>query len=186
MAPSVLLSCDGVSKAYGTRVLFEELTLGLFAGDRAGLVGPNGSGKSTLLKILAGLEPPDQGARSVRTGVRIGYVEQDPSFPPGVTVEDEIGAALAGVDEAERPGRVALVLGLAGLPERAVAVDALSAGLRKRLAIARALAAGPDVVLMDEPTNHLDLEGILWLERLLQVEARAFLVVSHDRYFLEH
>jgi len=186
MPPSVLLSCDGVSKAYGTRVLFEGLALGLFAGDRAGLVGPNGSGKSTLLRILAGLEPPDRGARSVRSGVRIGYVAQDPTFPPGMTVEEEIASALADVDESERPGRVALMLGLAGLPDGAAAVDALSAGLRKRLAIVRALAAAPDVVLMDEPTNHLDVEGILWLERVLEAEARAFLVVSHDRYFLEH
>src|SRR5262245_39643209 len=151
MAPSVLLSCDGVSKAYGTRVLFEGLTIGLFAGDRAGLVGPNGSGKSTLLKILAGLDTPDRGARSLRSGTRIGYVAQDPAFPAGVTVEDEIAGALGGVDEAERPGRVALMLGLAGLPDGAAPVHALSAGLRKRLAIARALAAEPDVVLMDEP-----------------------------------
>ncbi len=186
MPPSVLLSCDGVSKAYGTRVLFEGLTLGLFAGDRAGLVGPNGSGKSTLLKILAGLDTPDRGARSLRTGTRIGYVAQDPAFPAGVTVEDEITGALGEVDETERPGRIALVLGLAGLPDGAASVDALSAGLRKRLAIARALAAEPDVLLMDEPTNHLDVEGILWLERLLAEQARAFLVVSHDRYFLEH
>jgi len=186
MPPSVLLSCDGVSKAYGTRVLFEGLTLGLFAGDRAGLVGPNGSGKSTLLKILAGLDTADRGARALRSGTRIGYVAQDPTFPAGVTVEDEIAGALGEVDEAERPGRIALMLGLAGLPDGAVSVDALSAGLRKRLAIARALAAEPDVLLMDEPTNHLDVEGILWLERLLDEQARAFLVVSHDRYFLEH
>jgi len=186
MPPPVLLSCEGVSKAYGTRVLFEALGVALFDGDRAGLVGPNGSGKSTLVKILAGLEPPDRGSRSVRSGVRIGYVPQDPAFSPGVTIDAEIADALAGIDEAERPGRIARTLGRAGLPGGATPVHTLSAGLQKRLTIARALAPAPDVLLMDEPTNHLDVEGILWLERLLDEEARAFLVVSHDRYFLEH
>jgi len=105
MTRSLLLSCEAVSKAYGTRSLFEELSFGLFEGDQAGLVGPNGSGKSTLLKILAGLEPPDHGTRSVRGGVRVGYVPQDPVLPPGVTVEDVIALALTGVDEAS--GRAA-------------------------------------------------------------------------------
>src|SRR5215470_10959212 len=186
MARSLLLSCEAVAKAYGTRSLFEELTFGLFEGDQVGLVGANGSGKSTLLRILAGLETPDQGTRSVRGGTRIGYVPQDPPVESGVTVEAVIAAALAHVDETERPGRIALALGRGGFADGQADVDALSGGWRKRLAIARALAAEPDVLLMDEPTNHLDVEGILWLEALLAERARAVLVVSHDRYFLEH
>jgi ATP-binding cassette subfamily F protein uup len=186
MSRSLLLSCDAIAKAYGTRELFSGLSLGFFEGDHAGLVGPNGSGKSTLLRILAGLEPPDRGTRSLRGGVRVGYVAQDPVFPAGAPVEDVVAAALAGVDEAERPGRVALALGRAGLADGRADVDTLSGGWRKRLAIARELAAGPDILLMDEPTNHLDVDGILWLEDLLVDQARAFLVVSHDRYFLEH
>src|SRR5439155_1314723 len=90
------------------------------------------------------------------------------------------------VDEGERPGHVALALGRAGFADARAAVDALSGGWKKRLAIARALAAAPDVLLMDEPTNHLDVEGILWLESILAERVRAVLVVSHDRYFLEH
>ena len=90
------------------------------------------------------------------------------------------------MDEGERPGRVALALGRAGFADARAAVDALSGGWKKRLAIARALAATPDVLLMDEPTNHLDVEGILWLESILAERVRAVLVVSHDRYFLEH
>jgi len=186
MTRSLLLSCEAVTKAYGTRVLFEELTLGLFEGDQVGLVGPNGSGKSTLLKILAGLESPDRGSRSVRSGIRIGYVPQDPALPPDVSIEGVIAAALAGVDEGDRPGRIALALGRGGFADGHVSVDTLSGGWRKRLAIARALAAEPDVLLMDEPTNHLDVEGILWLEGVLAERARAVLIVSHDRYFLEH
>jgi ATP-binding cassette subfamily F protein uup len=183
---SLLLSCEAVGKAYGTRSLFEELSFGLFEGDQVGLVGPNGAGKSTLLKILAGLESPDRGRRSLRGGVRVGYVPQDPAFPPGGTVEDVVASALSAVDEADRPGRIAHALGRAGFADGRPEVAALSGGWQKRLAIARELAAEPDVLLMDEPTNHLDVDGILWLEALLAERARACLVVSHDRYFLEH
>jgi ATP-binding cassette subfamily F protein uup len=186
MARSLLLSCEGISKAYGTRSLFDDLSFGLFEGDQAGLVGPNGSGKSTLLTILAGITTPDRGFRSLRGGVRVGYVPQDPVFPAGRTVDDVVLAALAGVDEEDRPGRLAQALGRAGLTDRRAGVDTLSGGWKKRLAIARELAAAPDILLMDEPTNHLDVEGILWLEDVLTERARAVLVVSHDRYFLEH
>jgi ATP-binding cassette subfamily F protein uup len=186
MARPLLLSCETVSKAYGTRSLFDDLSFGLFEGDQAGLVGPNGSGKSTLLKILAGLETPDRGSRSLRGGIRIGYVPQDPVFAGGLTVADVVTAALGGVPDDDRPGRLAQALGRAGFADGAAAVGTLSGGWKKRLAIARELAAGPDILLMDEPTNHLDLDGILWLEGVLAERARACLVVSHDRYFLEH
>jgi ATP-binding cassette subfamily F protein uup len=186
MARSLLLGCDAVSKAYGTRILFEELSFGLFEGDQVGLVGPNGSGKSTLLKILAGLESPDRGTCSVRGSIRVGYVPQDPVLQPGVTVEDIVASGFTGVDEGERPGRIALALGRGGFADGRATVDTLSGGWKKRLAIARMLAAEPDVLLMDEPTNHLDVEGILWLESVLTQRARAVLLVSHDRYFLEH
>ncbi len=186
MTRALLLSCEAVSKAYGTRSLFDELSLGLFEGDQVGLVGPNGAGKSTLLKILAGIETPDRGRSSLRSGVRVGYVPQDPVFPVRGTVEDVVAVALASVDDADRPGRIAQTLGRAGFADGRAEVATLSGGWQKRLAIARELAAEPDILLMDEPTNHLDIEGILWLEALLAERARACLVVSHDRYFLEH
>ena len=186
MARSLLLSCEAVGKAFGARSLFDGLSFGLFEGDQAGLVGPNGSGKSTLLRILAGLETPDQGSRALRSGVRVGYVPQDPVFPAGRTVADILLAALADVDDEDRPGRLAQALGRGGFADGAAEVEALSGGWRKRLAIARELAGLPDVLLLDEPTNHLDLDGILWLEGVLAERARACLVVSHDRYFLEH
>src|SRR5437867_10269803 len=186
MTGPLLLSCEAISKAYGTRSLFDNLSFGLLEGDQAGLVGPNGAGKSTLLRILSGDETPDRGTRSLRGGVRVGYVPQDPVFPAGRTVDEVVMAALTGVDEEDRPGRLAQALGRAGFTAGRAAVDTLSGGWKKRLAIARELAAAPDVLLMDEPTNHLDVEGILWLEGVLTDRARAFLVVSHDRYFLEH
>lgn len=183
-----LLSCEGISKAYGVHPLFEGLSFGLAEGDRVGLVGPNGSGKTTLLKVLAGLEPPDAGTRSQRRFTRLGYVPQDPTFPGDRTVEAVLTEALPAAerDGFETVGRVAAMLGRAGFTDSRRTVGVLSAGWRKRLAIARELVVAPDVLLMDEPTNHLDVEGILWLEALLRTEVPAVLVVSHDRYFLEH
>src|SRR6267143_2271422 len=110
MPRPLLLSCEAVSKAFGTRSLFDGLTLGSFEGDQAGLVGPNGSGKSTLLKILAGDIVPDRGSRSLRGGLRVGYVPQDPVFPAGRTVDEVVIASLTGVDEEDRPGRLAHAL----------------------------------------------------------------------------
>ncbi len=182
--PAPLLSCDGISKGFGAKPLFERLSFTLFEGDHVGLVGPNGSGKSTLLRILAGSEEPDSGSVVPRRALRVGYVPQDPVFAPGRTIEGVVLEALAGeasLDPHEREPRAAIALGKAGFLDRSVPTEALSGGWRKRLAIARELAREPDVLLLDEPTNHLDVEGILWLESLLRTEPEAFIVVSHDR-----
>ncbi len=187
MAPNVLLSCESISKSYGVRALFANLTLALCEGDHVGLIGPNGSGKSTLLKILTGLESPDQGSRTLRGHTRVGYVPQEPSFPAGHSIEHVLQETLttAGRDPHEEGGRIARALSIGTFPDPEQSVDTLSGGWRKRLAITQALLLEPDVLLMDEPTNHLDVEGILWLERLLRNRAKAFLVISHDRRFLE-
>lgn len=187
MAATILLSCESISKAYGVRTLFTDLSLALFDGDHVGLIGPNGSGKSTLLSILAGLEPPDRGTRTLRRHTRIGYVPQEPSFLTDHSIERVLQDTLAeeGLDPHEQGGRIARALSIGTFPDTEQTVDTLSGGWRKRLAIAQALLLEPDVLLMDEPTNHLDLEGILWLERLLKERAKAFLIISHDRRFLE-
>ena len=187
MAPTILLSCESISKSYGVKPLFTDLSFSLFDGDHVGLVGPNGSGKWTFLKILAGHEEPDSGTRSARRQLRIGYVPQEPVFQSNHTVEEALAHRLmeAGQDPHEQRGLVAKALSLGGFERPDQRIDILSGGWKKRLAIARELMVEPDVLLMDEPTNHLDLEGILWLEQLLRQEARAFLVVSHDRRFLE-
>jgi ATP-binding cassette subfamily F protein uup len=191
MTPTVLLSVQGLAKAYGAAPLFEDLALALAEGDRVGLVGPNGSGKSTLLRILAGIEAPDRGSRSLRRQTRLGYVPQDPGFPGDESVERIVAAAVAEVGSAEAAApaeaglRVAMALSRAGFSDPGARAADLSGGWLKRLAIARELARKPDVLLMDEPTNHLDVEGILWLEEVLRSEATAYLVVSHDRWFLE-
>ena len=188
MSRPVLLSCEAISKAYGSQSLFTGLSFGLREGDRVGLVGPNGSGKSTFLKILAGLEEPDSGTRVVRKLARIGYVPQEPEFPPERTVEELLYEALRTdtLDDFDKAGRIAVTLGRAGFTDFRQLAGALSGGWKKRLAIARELVKVPDVLLLDEPTNHLDIEGVLWLESLLQSKSLACMLISHDRYFLEN
>jgi ABC transport system ATP-binding/permease protein len=189
MSAAVLLSCESLAKAYGSRPLFEDLTFTLYEGDHVGLVGPNGSGKTTLLKILAGAEQPDSGRRALRKGVRVGYVPQDPVFAPGKTVEEVLLEAIrdeSTLEEHEKFARMALALGRAGFADRDARTETLSGGWRKRLAIAVEMVREPDVLLLDEPTNHLDIDAILWLESLLRTDPKAFVVVSHDRYFLEN
>ncbi len=187
MPPNILLSCESLGKSYGVKPLFSDLSLGLCEGDHVGLIGPNGSGKSTLLKILAGLEEPDSGTRSVRRQLRIGYAPQEPSFNQQHSVEEALAQVLLddGLDPHEQGGRIARALSLGGFIRADQAVSTLSGGWKKRLAIARSLMLEPDVLLLDEPTNHLDVEGILWLEGLLKAEPHAFIVISHDRRFLE-
>lgn len=163
---AVLLSCDALQKSFGLRPLFTNITLGVFEGEKLGLIGPNGSGKSTLLKILAGQETADAGEVLSKRQLRLGYVPQDDEFPTGATVESVLLDALrdTAMDEHERFVQVDVMLGRIGFPQRDQLAESLSGGWKKRLSIARALITDPELLLMDEPTNHLDLEGILWLE----------------------
>ena len=189
---ALLLGCQRLAKAYGAAPLFADVSFGIHESDRIGLVGPNGSGKSTLLRVLAGLETPDAGTIALRRLARLAYVPQHPDFPSDRTLAEVLAHALRGdpldqpLDEAARHTRVQMTLGRAGFADPDATPATLSGGWRKRLAIARALVRAPDLLLLDEPTNHLDLDGILWLEQLLRDEVAAFLVVSHDRWFLEH
>jgi ABC transport system ATP-binding/permease protein len=183
-----ILNAQGLTKAFGAATLFREISFTVSDGDRIGLIGPNGAGKSTLLKVLAGEEDADAGDVAVRKRARVGYVAQESTFAPGVTVRAVLEASLqsAGVAEGEREGRLRETGGRIGFPDLAAEAARLSGGWRKRLAIAEAIVAHPDVLLLDEPTNHLDLAGIVWLEELLNEGDFACVLVSHDRYFLEN
>ncbi len=185
---ALLESCTSLSKTFGPRILFENISLGISEGERLGLIGPNGSGKSTLLKILAGKMEADSGSISMRRNTRVGYVPQQVTFPQGLTAAEIIAGAIAGerLDDLERAARINQTLGRAGFTSGAAPAATLSGGWKRRLAIARELALDPDLLFLDEPTNHLDLEGILWLERLLATASFASVVVSHDRYFLDN
>jgi len=182
-----LTSCHDLSKSFSGRPLFSDISLSIAPGDQIGLIGINGTGKTTLLKILGGLELPDSGRVAVQKGRRLVYLPQEDQLDPARTLWESALAALADhdIDEVERATRVKRALGRAGLSEHHQQVSALSGGARKRLALACALVQEPDLLLLDEPTNHLDLEGILWLQGLLAQAPFAFVLVTHDRYFLE-
>lgn len=193
--PPILIA-QNISKRFGATPLFDGISFAVHDNDRIGLMGPNGAGKSTLLAILGAEQQPDCGEISFRKRARIGYVHQISGFAPGISIRQVIEAALdrAQVAAAIREQRLRETLGRAGFSETDTPVNpgmdreaySLSGGWRKRLAIAEALVTEPDVLLLDEPTNHLDLEGIEWLEGLLRTARFAFVVVTHDRYFLEN
>jgi ABC transport system ATP-binding/permease protein len=185
---SHLLSCQSISKTFGAQPLFSDVSLAISEGERVGLIGPNGSGKSTLVQILAGVQQPDSGIVASRKLLRTGYVPQEISFEGDRSVHHVVMEALSSehLDDFEKEALVSETLGRTGFTDLHISAGSLSGGWRKRLAIARELVLQPDVLLLDEPTNHLDLEGILWLESLLQSASFASLVVSHDRYFLEN
>ena len=183
-----LINVRSIAKSFGADPLFQNVSFTVSEADRIGLIGPNGSGKSTLLRILAGAMTPDDGDIAYRKRVRLSYVEQVSEFHPGDTVKSVIDSAMdkSSVPDAERGTLSAEALGRAGFTDLTASAAALSGGWRKRLAILEALVQAPDILLLDEPTNHLDLEGIEWLEELLERAAFACVVISHDRYFLEN
>lgn len=181
---SALLGIHSLSKSFGSQLLFEGISFTICEGDRIGLVGPNGSGKSTLLKILMGLEPQDAGSLSRRQNLRVGYASQDPEFPPLDLLSILVNEG-KNQDAHELETKARILLGKAQFEDVTQKASLLSGGWKKRLDIIRALINDPDLLILDEPTNHLDLEGILWLEKFLKRERSSYVIVSHDRYFLE-
>lgn len=184
---TLLLNCNSLSKSFGPKQLFRGLSFGISRGDKIGLVGPNGAGKSTLLKVLCDLEHPDSGVVAVNKSVRIGYVPQSSTYPE-MPIEELVLKAIRQdhvTQLHEQQTAVTILLAKLGFKDHTQLASTLSGGWKKRLDIAMELINAPDLLLLDEPTNHLDLEGILWLESFLQKESIAFLVTSHDRYFLD-
>ncbi|MBF9022775.1 ATP-binding cassette domain-containing protein [Rhodobacterales bacterium FZCC0069] len=179
MARPSLLQLSDISLTFGGDPIFDGLDLVVHQGDRVALVGRNGSGKSTLMKVMAGLTEPDTGSITSPQGTSVGYMEQEPDFTGFATLGDFATATL-GPSEAWRVEALAdgLKLRLEADPAKA------SGGERRRAALARLLAEEPDIMLLDEPTNHLDIEAIGWLEARLAETRTAFVVISHDRAFL--
>jgi len=210
-----LLTVENISKSYGERVLFTDLSFGINAGQKIALIAKNGSGKTSILKILARLDTPDDGQVSYRRGLRLSLLEQEPELNPDLTVEETVLAGdnqilrvIAQYNRAlERPDdqtgyqkafeamerhqawdfetRYKQILFRLQLQDLRAAVHTLSGGQKKRLALANALINQPDLLILDEPTNHLDLEMIEWLEAFFARENLTLLMVTHDRYFLE-
>ncbi len=185
---ALLCSCQSISKSYSTRQLFKDLSLEIFAKERVGLIGPNGSGKTTLLKILSGLETPDSGTISYQRGIKIGFVPQTCTHPN--KKPDQVLLEVLEQDQslsfAEKRRLTETWLSRLGFTGKEGSADLLSGGWKKRLSFAKALILSPDLLLLDEPTNHLDVEGIFFLEKFLAKEQLTYLLVSHDRYFLQN
>ncbi|NVB41443.1 ABC-F family ATP-binding cassette domain-containing protein [Pseudenhygromyxa sp. WMMC2535] len=221
-----ILSARGIRRTYGIREVLRGANMSIAEGERVGMVGKNGGGKSTLARILAGAEPPDEGEVIRRTGLRVGYLAQEPEFEPGMRAVDAVLAGLkdwqAAIDrhaevsrrlgegaqgkaqarlldeQAELAARIErlggweqrhealAMLGHLGVVDPDAAVDTMSGGERRRVALARLLIANPELAILDEPTNHLDLETVEWLERwLVERFTGALLLVTHDRFLLD-
>ncbi len=209
-----VLTVEHVSRSFGERVVLNDINFGLARGDKRALIAKNGSGKSTLMKIMAGLEPADQGQVVIREGIRIGFLHQEPNFDPEASLEEvmlpkngqfnavisryrnaleagdssEMASAATEMDNLqawEVEAKMQEAAAKLGLPDLRAKVGSLSGGQKRRLALAGMLLEQPDLLLLDEPTNHLDIPMIEWLEETLSVPSLTLLLVTHDRYFLD-
>lgn len=172
------VNIERLTKSYGDRLLFSDVTFGINRGDKIGLIAKNGTGKTTMLRILAGLEEADSGTVTRRAGLKVALVEQKPDF--GNSEATPLSACSEfNPDEATR------MLTQLGISDVHARISTLSGGQQKRIAIARALLSDPDLLILDEPTNHLDIRVIEWLETRLTRSSATILLVTHDRYFLD-
>lgn len=179
---NTILDVQNVSKRFGARELFANLSFSIAEGQKVGLIARNGTGKSTLLSILTGRESQDEGAIVYRNGIRTGYLEQEPVYNPDDTVLD---ACFNHQGDDEKIVKAKQILTRLKIADLSQPMGQLSGGQRKRVALANALITEPDFLILDEPTNHLDLEMIEWLEGFLQRGSKSILMVTHDRYFLD-
>lgn len=179
-----LLDIQNVSKRFGERVLFEDISFSIGEGQRVGLIAQNGTGKTTLLSMLTGDESCDSGAIIYRNGIKVGYLRQEPKFPEGASV---LEACFHGVDfDDDAQLKAKQILTQLRIKDLKQPIAQLSGGQQKRVALAQALISNPDLLILDEPTNHLDLEMVVWLEGFLSRGNRSLLMVTHDRYFLDN
>lgn len=187
------LSVDGISKSFGIKTLFSDVTFGIEKGDKAALIASNGSGKSTLLKIIVGRESMDTGTVTFANDIRVGYLEQLPQYDPDLTINDIVAdsaerysnATAEDLESCSYEQRLIQLLTRFELTDLEQKIGGLSGGQVKRLALAIVLLDNPDLLILDEPTNHLDVEMVEWLEKYLSQSSVTLLMVTHDRYFLD-
>lgn len=179
-----ILNIEHVSKIFGEKKIFDDVSYGIHEGDKIGIIGINGTGKTTLLKIIAGLEETDEGEVIKQNGLRITYLPQNPDFPEGATVLDYVADGKLQMDW-NTESEAKTVLNKLGILGHEAKIDTLSGGQKKRVALARTLINPADVLILDEPTNHIDNEMALWLEDYLNKFKGVIIMVTHDRYFLD-
>ena len=182
MAGTPFLDVQGLTKTFGARVLFENLSFSISEGQRVGLIAQNGTGKSTLLSILTGKEGYDKGDIIYKNDIRIGYLEQQPHFDENESVLDACFNHKGDDGLILKAKQILTQLKISDLNQP---MGQLSGGQQKRVALANVLITEPDMLILDEPTNHLDLEMIEWLEGFLSRGNRTLLMVTHDRFFLD-
>ena len=182
------LQVENLTKSYGDRLLFEDVTFGVYEGDKIGIIAKNGTGKSTLLKLIAGKESPDSGNIIFRNGLRVGILEQTPVFGTDMTVMDyclDVDHHIHEEDAQNYVDRTRQLLSQLDINDTEARIDTLSGGQAKRVALAKVILSEPDLIILDEPTNHLDIGVIEWLENWLTRSRVTLLMVTHDRYFLD-
>ena len=179
-----VLNLEHISKTYGEKVIFDDISCGIHQGDKIGIIGINGTGKTTFLRILAGFEEPDEGQVVMQNGLRITYLPQHPEFPEGATILSYVTQGQK--EQSWNPETEAhMVLNKLGIEDHEEEIAHLSGGQKKRVALAAVLVNPADVLILDEPTNDLDIQTLTILEDYLDTFAGIVITVSHDRYFLD-
>lgn len=179
-----ILNMEHITKVYGDKVIFDDISVGIHQGDKIGIIGINGTGKTTFLRILAGLEEADEGQVIRQNGLRLSYLSQHPQFPEGATILSYVSEGKRDADwNPETDAH--MVLNKLGIADHEEEIAHLSGGQKKRVALARVLINPTDLLILDEPTNHLDNEMAAWLEDYLNRFKGAVIMVTHDRYFLD-
>ena len=177
-----ILNVEKVSKTYGEKELFNNISLGINSGDKIGLIGVNGTGKSTLLKIIAGVEEPDEGQVVKGTGLELAYLAQTPLYYDNENVLEYV---MRGKHADSQP-KAKEILNKLGITDHGAMMNILSGGQKKRAALARTLVEPARLLILDEPTNHLDNDMVLWLEQFIKNFKGELIMVTHDRYFLDN
>ena len=179
-----IINIEHISKIFGGKVIFDDVSCGISEGEKIGVIGINGTGKTTLLRVLAGLEQPDEGQVITQNGIRIAYLQQNPAFPEEKTVLSYVTDGMWDMDWTLQ-SEAKSMLNQLGIVDHEQPLAELSGGQRRMAALVRTLVQDFDVLLLDEPTNHLDNEMLTWLEDYLNRYKGTVIMVTHDRYFLD-
>ena len=179
-----IINIEHISKIFGGKVIFDDVSCGISEGEKIGVIGINGTGKTTLLRVLAGLEQPDEGQVITQNGIRIAYLQQNPAFPEEKTVLSYVTDGMWDMDWTLQ-SEAKSMLNQLGILDHEQPLAELSGGQRRKAALVRTLVQDFDVLLLDGPTNHLDNEMLTWLEDYLNRYKGTVIMVTHDRYFLD-